>query len=98
MRAPAVVCPAPAALGFSPGDNTAVVHAAPMFRYKEWTPDGWFRTSDIAAPLVSDVLLYALVGVNLALLAALVFVLARSLLKLWVEQRRAAPFARFRDE
>ena len=54
------------------------------------------RTSDIAAPLVSDVLLYALVGVNLALLATLVFVLARSLLKLWVEQRRAAPFARFR--
>ena len=54
------------------------------------------RTSEIATPLVSDVLLYALVAVNLALLAALVFVLARSLLKLWFEQRRAAPFARFR--
>jgi two-component system nitrogen regulation sensor histidine kinase NtrY len=58
----------------------------------------WFagRTSDIAPQLLTDVLLYALLGVDLALLLALGFVLARSLLKLWVEQRRAAPFARFR--
>jgi two-component system nitrogen regulation sensor histidine kinase NtrY len=54
------------------------------------------RTSEIAAPLLSDVLLYALFAVDLALLVALVFVLARSLVKLWVEQRRAAPFARYR--
>src|SRR6188472_1831545 len=54
------------------------------------------RTSQIAAPLVTDVLLYVLVAVDLALLAALLFVLARNLLKLWVEQRRALPFARFR--
>jgi two-component system nitrogen regulation sensor histidine kinase NtrY len=54
------------------------------------------RTSEIAAPLVTDVLLYVLVAVDLALLAALLFVLARNLLKLWVEQRRALPFARFR--
>jgi heptosyltransferase III len=40
-RVPAVVCPGPAPLGFTPGDNTAVIHAAPMFRYKEWTPGGW---------------------------------------------------------
>ena len=54
------------------------------------------RTSDIAPPLLADVLLYFLLAVDLALLAALCFVLARSLLKLWVEQRHAAPFARFR--
>jgi nitrogen fixation/metabolism regulation signal transduction histidine kinase len=54
------------------------------------------RTSDIAPPLLADVLLYFLLAVDLALLAALCFVLARSLLKLWVEQRQAAPFARFR--
>jgi len=54
------------------------------------------RTTDIAIPVVTDVLLYPLVAVDLALLAALCFVLARNLLKLWVEQRRAAPFARFR--
>ncbi len=40
-RVPDVVCPAAAPLPFSPGDNMAVIHAAPMFRYKEWTPQGW---------------------------------------------------------
>jgi len=37
-----------------------------------------------------------LFAVDVALLLALFFVLARNLLKLWVEQRQAAPFARFR--
>jgi heptosyltransferase-3 len=40
-RDPTVTLPAPAAPGFAPGENYAVVHAAPMLRYKEWTPDGW---------------------------------------------------------
>ena len=26
---------------FEPGENFAVIHAAPMYRYKEWTRDGW---------------------------------------------------------
>jgi heptosyltransferase-3 len=41
-RVPEVVCP-PAAEPerISPGDNYAVVHAAPMFRYKQWTTEGW---------------------------------------------------------
>ena len=54
------------------------------------------RTSEIAPQLLTDVLLYPLLAVDLALLAALGLVLARNLLKLWVEQRQAAPFARFR--
>src|SRR5579871_3474349 len=58
-----------------------------------WLAD---QTSRIAPTLVADVLLYALFGVDLVLLVALVFVLARNLLKLWVEQRTAAPLARFR--
>jgi heptosyltransferase-3 len=41
-RVPELVCPdaldAPEI--FSSG-NYAVIHAAPMFRYKQWTPDGW---------------------------------------------------------
>jgi two-component system nitrogen regulation sensor histidine kinase NtrY len=53
-------------------------------------------TGEIVSPLLSDVLLYVLYAVDLTFLAALVFVLARNLLKLWVEQRRAAPFAKFR--
>jgi two-component system nitrogen regulation sensor histidine kinase NtrY len=58
-----------------------------------WLAD---RTSEIAPPLLTDVLLYALLAVDLALLVALFFVLVRNLLKLWVEQRHAAPFGRFR--
>jgi two-component system, NtrC family, nitrogen regulation sensor histidine kinase NtrY len=54
------------------------------------------RTSDIAAPLLTDVLLYAILALDFALLAALGFVLVRNLWKVWVERRRAAPFARFR--
>lgn len=54
------------------------------------------RTAQIEAPVLTDVVLYALLSLDLALLVALGFVLARNLLKLWVEQRRAAPFARFR--
>ena len=54
------------------------------------------RTSQIALPILADVLLYPLLAVDLALLLTLGFVLARNLLKLWVEQRQAAPFARFR--
>jgi len=46
--------------------------------------------------LISEVVLYPLAAVDLAMLAALVFVLARNLIKLWVERRHAAPFARFR--
>jgi two-component system nitrogen regulation sensor histidine kinase NtrY len=58
-----------------------------------WLAD---RTSQIAPPLLTDVLLYALLAVDMALLVALFFVLVRNLLKLWVEQRQAAPFGRFR--
>ncbi len=40
--------------------------------------------------------LYALSATNLTILLALLFVLARNIIKLVVEQRRAIPFARFR--
>jgi heptosyltransferase III len=41
-RVPEMVCPAAAEPpGISPGENYAVVHAAPMFRYKQWTAEGW---------------------------------------------------------
>jgi len=53
------------------------------------------RTTEVS-PLLSDVVLYTLYAVDLAILAALLFVLARNLLKLWLDGRRAVPFARFR--
>ena len=39
-RAPGPVCPRPRAVAGISGDY-AVIHAAPMFRYKQWTVDGW---------------------------------------------------------
>jgi len=40
-RVPLLVCPRPRAFdGLPPGDY-AVIHAAPMYRYKQWTESGW---------------------------------------------------------
>jgi two-component system nitrogen regulation sensor histidine kinase NtrY len=44
----------------------------------------------------SEAVFYALAAVSLALLLVLVAVLGRNIIKLWVEGRRGAPFARFR--
>jgi lipopolysaccharide heptosyltransferase III len=40
-RAPSVVCPRARAADNLPAGNYAVIHAAPMFRYKQWTRGGW---------------------------------------------------------
>ena len=45
---------------------------------------------------LADVVLYALSATNLTILVALAFVLARNVVKLVVERRKALPFARFR--
>src|SRR6185295_2677237 len=54
------------------------------------------RTPRLAPDFLSEVVLYALSAADLTMLAALVFVLARNIIKLVVERRRALPFARFR--
>src|SRR5437867_12868695 len=54
------------------------------------------RTPRLAPDFLSEVVLYALSAADLTMLAALFFVLARNVIKLVVEQRRALPFARFR--
>jgi len=81
-----------------PLDNPRVLTAVAALLIAVLAGLFWLSESStqIALPLLSDVLLYALLAVDLALLAALLFVLARNLLKLWVEQRQARPFARFR--
>ena len=48
--------------------------------------------------LFTEFVLYALIAVDLTMLAALAFVLARNLIKVVVERRRALPFARFRSK
>lgn len=40
-RAGEVVCPRPTITPAAPGRDYAVIHAAPMFRYKQWTDEGW---------------------------------------------------------
>jgi heptosyltransferase III len=40
-RVPELVCPAATAPAGIPSGPYAVIHAAPTFRYKEWTRDGW---------------------------------------------------------
>lgn len=58
-----------------------------------WVPG---RVRRMEETVVSEGVLYALAAVALATLVALLFVLGRNIIKLWVERRRGAPFARFR--
>src|SRR5262245_43183068 len=54
------------------------------------------RSREMAPDFLSEVVLYALVAADLTMLVGLAFVLARNIVKLLVERRRALPFARFR--
>jgi two-component system nitrogen regulation sensor histidine kinase NtrY len=54
------------------------------------------RSTSLAPDFLTEFVLYALSATNLTMLVALVFVLARNIVKLLVERRRALPFARFR--
>src|SRR5712691_4180053 len=54
------------------------------------------RTPRFSPDFLSEVVLYALSVADLTMLTILVFVLARNIIKLVVERRRALPFARFR--
>src|SRR5438477_8293220 len=53
-------------------------------------------SSRVSPDFLSEVVLYALLAGDLTMLVALGFVLARNIVKLVVERRRALPFARFR--
>jgi two-component system nitrogen regulation sensor histidine kinase NtrY len=54
------------------------------------------RTSRLAPDFQTEVVLYALSATNVMILLAMVVVLARYVVKLLVERRRAVPFVRFR--
>src|SRR4029077_428822 len=53
-------------------------------------------TSRFAPDFLGEFVLYGLSAADLTMLAALLFVLARNIVKLIVERRKALPFARFR--
>src|SRR5471030_2836628 len=54
------------------------------------------QTPRLSPDFLTEFVLYALSAADLTMLAALVFVLARNIVKLIVERRKALPFARFR--
>ena len=54
------------------------------------------RSPEMNPDFLSEVVLYALSAADLTMLVALVFVLARNVVKLIVERRRGLPFSRFR--
>src|SRR3954471_8801713 len=54
------------------------------------------RSTRYSPDFLSEVVLYALTAADLTMLVALVFVLARNIVKLVVERRRGLLFARFR--
>jgi two-component system nitrogen regulation sensor histidine kinase NtrY len=54
-------------------------------------------TSRYSPDFLSEFVLYGLTAADLTMLAALIFVLARNIVKIVVERRRALPFARFRS-
>ncbi|HEX4347644.1 MAG TPA: ATP-binding protein [Vicinamibacterales bacterium] len=54
------------------------------------------RTPRFSPDFLTQFLLYGLIAADLTMLVALVFVLARNIVKLVVERRRGLPFARFR--
>src|SRR6266403_640101 len=55
-------------------------------------------TSRFSPDFLSEFVLYALSAADLTMLTALVFVLARNIVKQIVERRKALPFARFRSK
>ena len=54
------------------------------------------RSATLAPDFLTEFVLYALSATNLTILVALVFVLARNIIKLFVERRGSLPFAHFR--
>ncbi len=97
LDSPAPPPPAPASPSRrSALDNPRVLALAVFFLLAVLAVALWLPSLAGEEALIGEVVLYALAAVDLAMLAALVFVLARNIIKLWVERRHGAPFARFR--
>jgi two-component system nitrogen regulation sensor histidine kinase NtrY len=56
------------------------------------------RTPRLSPDFLSEFVLYGVTAADLTMLVGLMFVLARNVIKLVVERRRALPFARFRSK
>src|SRR5262245_34126941 len=56
------------------------------------------RSSSLAPDFLTEFVLYAVSATNIAMLLALLAVLARNVVKVVLDRRRALPFARFRGK
>jgi two-component system nitrogen regulation sensor histidine kinase NtrY len=79
-------------------DNPRLILAGIVFLLVSLAGIIWLsdRTTRLNPDFLSEVVLYALSIVDVTMLLALVFVLARNVIKLVVERRRGLPFSRFR--
>jgi two-component system nitrogen regulation sensor histidine kinase NtrY len=79
-------------------DNPRLILAGIVFLLVSLAAIIWLsdRTSRLNPDFLSEVVLYALSIVDVTMLLALGFVLARNVIKLVVERRRGLPFSRFR--
>ena len=96
MRTPAVTGPRRGRRPFR--DNPRLILASILLLVGALAATLFFgnRSSRLAPDFLTEFVLYALSVADLTMLLALGFVLARNLVKLIVERRRALPFARFR--
>ena len=56
------------------------------------------RSAQLSPDFLSEVVLWALSAADVSMVVVLTFVLARNIIKLFVERRRGLPFARFRSK
>jgi two-component system, NtrC family, nitrogen regulation sensor histidine kinase NtrY len=95
-RAPGRKAPAPARRRFKDNPSLLIVGIMLLVGTLAGLMTLATRSSRFAPDFLTEFVLYALSVVDLTMLVALLFMLARSVVKLLVERRRALPFARFR--
>jgi two-component system, NtrC family, nitrogen regulation sensor histidine kinase NtrY len=90
--------PAPARRPFRDNPSLILIGIALLVAALAATLAFGSRSSRYSPDFLTEFVLYALSAVDLAMILALVFVLARNILKMMVERRRGLPFARFRSK
>jgi two-component system nitrogen regulation sensor histidine kinase NtrY len=95
-RAPGRTAPAPSRRRFKDNPSLLIVGILLLIGTLAGLMTLATRSSRFAPDFLTEFVLYALSVVDLTMLVALLFMLARSVVKLVVERRRALPFARFR--
>jgi two-component system nitrogen regulation sensor histidine kinase NtrY len=93
---PAPVAPSPERRPFR--DNPRLILLGIVLLFAALAAMVWFadHSPGLNPDFLSEVVLYALSAADLSMVLALIFFLARNVVKLFVERRRGLPFSRFR--